>query len=258
MGKKYNKNPDFISENEKKYLYDYLYTNYYKLICALTKNYWRYFTPNIGYEDICHDVFIGLCKVYSYRYNFKNIDQKYFILTSILQLLDTRFPKKIDKVKWEQSRISMDAPEYYNKKQRESHKPCESTVICKNFVDNLFVFIKNMPVDRFYGNDKALDILCFIKQHFLKLSDYELYDLPHIIDLLAYNLYLCEIGHDRRGKLFNTYKRYLHQNNIRKYANTQLHPNHIFNTVCNYFLVRLRIHLYKQGLYDYLMKGDEQ
>jgi len=254
MTKHYSKTPDIISPEEKVQCNLYIYEQYYKLICAITKNYRRYMTPHIDYVDVCQDVYIGLCKVYYYRYNYKNIDQKYFILTSILQLLDTKFPKRIEKVRWEQSKVSMDAPDYYNNKQYENYKPCENTVICKNYVDNMFDYIRNMPVDRFYGNQKALDIMCFLKNHFLKLSRYEIYDLPHIIDLLAYNLYLCEIGNERRGKLFNAYKRYMHQLNIRKYANTQLHQGHIFNTICNYFLVRLRLYLYKEGLYEYLMK----
>lgn len=258
MTKKYSKTPDIINEEERKYCNKYIYDNYYKLICAMCKKYWRYLTPHLSYEDLCVDTYIGLCRVYSYRYNFKNINQSYFILTSIIQLLDTRFPKNIKKVKWEQSLVSTDAPNFNGKStQYSKYKPCESIVVCKYFVDSIFHYINIMPVDRFYGNKSAMNIVVFLKFHFLKIAKYEIYDLPHIIDLLGYNLHLCEVGPEKRGKLFNMYKRYLHSNGIRKYANTQLSPNHTFNIVLNYFVVRLRMHLFRQGLYEYLVKDEE-
>ncbi len=248
---------EMISQEDKIRCNAYIYEKYFTLICGLTKHYWRYMPVHMDYLDLCHDVYIRTCIVFYYPYNYKLIDQRYLITRSIIQILDTKFPKNINKVKFEQSLVRSDSSDYSNStRQYDQYKPCEKTVMCKYHMDKLFNYIKhNLPIYRYWNKPKILNVIAFLKQKFLTYSKFTVYTLPHIIDVLANNMYLCE--ESKRTYLYAEYKRWHSRVKLPPISTKNCNFPKWFDTACNFFLIKIKMFFYSEGLYDYLLKSGE-
>ena len=223
---------------------EHISANYIKLIASLCRKYQSRFCSHQDFGDIVHDVYIKVCQIFFYDYNFKRLNDTPVIILSTIQQLQNIFVKPAKRLDFERStgyiETFQSAGHFFEDRPRSTF---EDEIAAGSLADEVFKFIATYHPDNIYGSARRKMTTAFLKCHFILSSAGKSASVKNSPELLA--ALIADLTPERRLNLFRKYREFY---NAKIILNISYIPKH-FNFACDHFLVQLRKFLFKSGFF---------
>ncbi len=233
-----------ISPELKKQVMEYISANYIKLIASLCRKYQSRFCSHQDFGDIVHDVYIQVCQIFFYDYNYKRLKDTPVVILSTIQQLQNILVKPAKRLDFDRSTAYIEtfqaAGHFFEDRPNSTF---EDEIAAGNLADEVFKFIASYHPDNIYGSARRKMITAFLKCHFILSVAEKSGSSKKSPELLA--ALISDLTPERRLNLFRKYREFYHAKIV---LNVSYIPKQ-FNFACDHFLVQLRKSLFKSGFF---------